>query len=127
MKASRQRKRKKVEAGLAVHDPQRSIPPCVNRNVSRERRFWSWLWPSISILRIQARLAALLLGVMIFLWLLMLHIPRAIADPSGGKGNEWTSVFKALALSGIAFLLGALPLEAPLHLRSQGCIVTGKE
>ncbi|SPE37491.1 DoxX [Candidatus Sulfopaludibacter sp. SbA3] len=57
------------------------------------------------ILKILERWAALLLGVMIFLWLIMLHIPRAIADPHTGKGNEWTSVCEALAFSGIAFLL----------------------
>ncbi len=61
------------------------------------------------IFRVQARLAALLLGVMIFLWLIMLHIPRAIADPRSGNGNEWTSVFEALAFSGIAFIMAALP------------------
>ncbi len=56
---------------------------------------------------IQARLAALLLGTMIFLWFLVLHIPRAIADPHSGRGNEWTSVFEALAFSGIAFILAS--------------------
>jgi uncharacterized membrane protein len=61
------------------------------------------------IVNIQARLAALMLGIMIFLWFLMLHIPRAIADPHTGNGNEWTSVFEALAFSGIAFMLAALP------------------
>ncbi len=54
---------------------------------------------------IKRRLAALLLGVMIFAWFLILHIPRAIADPHSGNGNEWTSVFEALAFSSIAFLL----------------------
>jgi uncharacterized membrane protein len=57
----------------------------------------------------KARLASGLLGIMIFLWFLFLHIPRAIADPHSGKGNEWTSVFEALAFSGIAFILAALP------------------
>jgi uncharacterized membrane protein len=57
------------------------------------------------ILRIKARLAAGLLGGMIFVWLLVLHIPLAIAEPRSGKGNEWTSVFEALAFSGIAFIL----------------------
>jgi uncharacterized membrane protein len=61
------------------------------------------------ILRVMPRLASLMLGIMIFLWLLMLHIPRAIADPHSGMGNEWTSVFEALAFSGIAFVLAALP------------------
>jgi uncharacterized membrane protein len=51
------------------------------------------------------RIAALLVGIMLFLWVLMLHIPRAIADPHSGNGNEWTSVFEALAFSGIAFII----------------------
>ncbi len=66
------------------------------------------------VFNIKARLAATLLGVMIFIWLIVLHIPRAIADPSGGLGNEWTSVFEALAFSGIAFILGqTLPKKLP--------------
>ncbi len=63
-------------------------------------------------LYIQRRTAALLLGIMIFLWLILLHIPRAIADPHSGNGNEWTSVFEALAFSGIAFLLAGKMLPA---------------
>lgn len=51
--------------------------------------------------------AAMLLGIMLFLWFIMLHIPRAIADPHSGSGNEWTSVFEALAFSGIALLLAS--------------------
>ena len=58
------------------------------------------------IVRVKARLAATLLGVMLFIWVLILHIPRAIADPYSGIGSEWTSVFQALAWSGIAFILG---------------------
>lgn len=61
------------------------------------------------LFRVQARSAALLLGIMIFLWFIMLHIPRAIADPHSGNGNEWTSVCEALAFSGIAFIMAALP------------------
>jgi uncharacterized membrane protein len=58
------------------------------------------------ILRIRARLAAGLLAAMIFAWLLVLHIPRAIAQDYGSDmGNEWTSVFEALAFSGIAMVL----------------------
>jgi uncharacterized membrane protein len=64
------------------------------------------------IFRVQARLAAFLLGLMIFLWFILLHIPRAIADPHSGKGNEWTSVFEALAFSGIAFIMAALPASS---------------
>lgn len=51
------------------------------------------------------RVVALLLGLMLFLWVFMLHIPRAIADPHSGNGNEWTSVFEAFTFSGIAFLI----------------------
>jgi uncharacterized membrane protein YphA (DoxX/SURF4 family) len=57
------------------------------------------------ILKIRMRMVATLLGVMIFCWFIMVHIPRAIADPSGQNGNEWTSVFEALAFSGISFVL----------------------
>ncbi len=60
------------------------------------------------IFRVKARLAATLLGTMIFIWVIVLHIPRAIADPYGAIGNEWTSVFEALAFSGIAFILGRI-------------------
>ncbi|HEY1872538.1 MAG TPA: hypothetical protein VGG71_15855 [Chitinophagaceae bacterium] len=59
------------------------------------------------ILNVKRRLAATLLGVMIFIWFVILHIPRAVADPHSGNGNEWTSVFEALAFSGIAFLIAA--------------------
>ena len=52
-----------------------------------------------------ARRASLLTGLMIFSWLLMLHIPRAIADPYTNVGNEWASVWEALAFSGMAFML----------------------
>ncbi len=58
------------------------------------------------IVNVYSRLAATLLGVMLFIWVIILHIPRALADPSGQIGNEWTSVFEALAFSGIAFILG---------------------
>jgi uncharacterized membrane protein len=50
-------------------------------------------------------LAALLSGIMLFIWVIILHIPRAIAAPPTDNGNEWTSVFEALAFSGIAFLI----------------------
>lgn len=57
------------------------------------------------ILGIGSALAATLLGVMLFLWVVFLHLPRAIADPYSNLGNEWSSVFQALAFSGVAFIL----------------------
>ncbi|HXW90672.1 MAG TPA: hypothetical protein VEK33_09000 [Terriglobales bacterium] len=65
------------------------------------------------ILKVRLTLFATLLGTMIFLWVLMLHIPRAIVDPYSGQGNEIESAARALAESGAAFLLayGARHLE----------------
>jgi uncharacterized membrane protein len=53
-----------------------------------------------------ARVAAALSGLMIFLWVLLLHIPRAMtAADAASSRNEWTAVFEALAMSGIAFVI----------------------
>jgi uncharacterized membrane protein YphA (DoxX/SURF4 family) len=50
------------------------------------------------------RLSATLVGIMIFIWFAILHVPRAITAIS--DGNEWTSVFQALGISGAALILG---------------------
>jgi uncharacterized membrane protein len=66
------------------------------------------------ILRIKARLAAGLLGAMILAWVPLLHIPRALADPHSGNGNEWSSVFEAISFSGIGLILSRLlPKKLP--------------
>jgi uncharacterized membrane protein YphA (DoxX/SURF4 family) len=57
------------------------------------------------ILKIKLNVIATLLGVMIFIWLIILHIPRAIDQPLANKGNEVTSAFSALAFVGIAFVI----------------------
>jgi uncharacterized membrane protein YphA (DoxX/SURF4 family) len=57
------------------------------------------------VLRIKIKLAAMLLGITIFIWLIILHIPRGIADPLGNNANEVVSAFSALAFSGIAFVI----------------------
>lgn len=57
------------------------------------------------ILKTRLQLVGNLLGFMIFLWFILLHIPRAIADPVGNVGNEVTSAFQALGFSGIAFVI----------------------
>jgi uncharacterized membrane protein len=71
------------------------------------------------IVNIKARLASLMLGIMIFIWFLILHIPRAIADPTSAIGNEVASVFEALAFSGIAFMLCALPAWNPFAISAK--------
>ena len=50
-----------------------------------------------------ARLAALMSGIMMLLWVILLHIPRALADLH--DIGETSGVFEALALSGAAFIL----------------------
>ncbi len=59
-------------------------------------------------LKIKLKLVAMLLGTMIFLWFIVLHIPRAVADPFGLRGNEMTSVFQSFGFSGVAFVLALL-------------------
>jgi uncharacterized membrane protein YphA (DoxX/SURF4 family) len=57
------------------------------------------------ILKVKLRVIAALLGTMILLWFILLHIPRAIAQPFTQKGEEVASAFSALAFSGIAFVI----------------------
>jgi len=52
---------------------------------------------------ILAPLASIGLGTMFLLWFLLLHAPRVVANPR--NGDEWTSAFVALAVSGGSFLL----------------------
>src|SRR5258707_2750310 len=59
--------------------------------------------------RIMARPAATMLGVMFFLFVVLLHIPRIVG--LSHDGNEWTSGFVALAMCGGAWILAnAAPL-----------------
>ena len=76
------------------------------------RTFWSYFCGVALIaagvgiiIRKKARLAASLLGLMIFLWVIMLHIPRAIAT---NTASEWTNTFIALTFSGGAFILASM-------------------
>ena len=55
-------------------------------------------------LNFKPKIISLLLATMLFIWLIILHIPRAIVAPITDNGNEWTSVFECLAFSGIAVL-----------------------
>jgi uncharacterized membrane protein len=62
------------------------------------------------VTRILARPAATMLGVMFFLFVVLLHIPRIVG--LARDGNEWTSGFVALAMCGSAWILAsAAPLE----------------
>jgi len=61
------------------------------------------------LLKIKVRLSAGLLGIMIFIWVVILHIPYALAAPFAENGGEITSAFLALAYSGIAFSISGNP------------------
>jgi len=59
------------------------------------------------VLRIKLPIIATLLGIMILIWLIIIHIPSVIRDPFGNKSNSIVSAFSALAFSGIAFMIAA--------------------
>jgi uncharacterized membrane protein len=73
------------------------------------------------ILNIKLRLAANLLGIMILIWFILLHIPRAFADPHSGNGNEIVSTFEALAFSCGSFILaGISKKDIKVKMKKQG-------
>lgn len=55
--------------------------------------------------KIRVGLIAALLGAMVFIWFMILHIPKVIHAPVADRGGEMTSAFLALAYSGIAFVI----------------------
>jgi uncharacterized membrane protein YphA (DoxX/SURF4 family) len=64
------------------------------------------------LVELMARPAATMLGVMFFLFVLLLHIPRIVTHSR--DGYEWTSGFVALAMCGGAWILAS---AAPLYER----------
>jgi uncharacterized membrane protein len=64
------------------------------------------------------RLAAGLSSLMIFLWVVLLHTPAAIAS-SGFGSNATVATFEALAFSGLALIVAAAPPRAAVD-RSAG-------
>src|SRR5260370_40738494 len=62
--------------------------------------------------KLMARAAATMLGVMFFLFVVLLHIPRIVGNSR--NGNEWTSGFVSLAMCGGAWILAN---ASPLHKR----------
>src|SRR5437870_7249869 len=60
--------------------------------------------------KLMARLAATMLGVMFFLFVVLLHILRIVGN--AGNGNEWTSGFVVLAMcGGVWIIVNAARLE----------------
>ncbi len=56
------------------------------------------------LIHFKPRVISILLASMLFIWLIILHIPRSIVAPITDNGNEWTSVFECLSFCGIAIL-----------------------
>lgn len=74
--------------------------------------FWTYFFgvaliaAGISIVTgIRARLAAILLGVMFLSWVVVLHAPRVVASPH--NGDEWSSLFVAIAMCGSCLIIAA--------------------
>src|SRR5712691_7310808 len=66
------------------------------------------------ILKRQAQLAATLLGIMLFLFVVLLHIPRVVANPS--DRFAWAVALRDLAFSGGAFAFaGAQMKDRPIE------------
>jgi uncharacterized membrane protein YphA (DoxX/SURF4 family) len=57
------------------------------------------------IWKIKSGLMAALLGLMIFIWFIILHIPDVITSSPVDQGDQIASAFLALAYSGIAFII----------------------
>ncbi len=83
------------------------ISSCSDRPFRPVLRSWfvgfAFLASALSItIRKKARLAAMLMGLMFYIWVLILHLPRVIASPQNEA--EWTSMFVALAIGSGAWL-----------------------
>jgi hypothetical protein len=73
--------------------------------------FWTYLTGTALVgaglsitFKIKLKLVASLLGIMLLLWCLFLHMPRAVHQPVANRGLELTRVFVTFGFSGIAFL-----------------------
>lgn len=83
------------------------------------RVFWTYFAAAALIgsgfaitIGMKRKLAATLLGIMIFIWLIIIHIPLAIADPFGRDANYIVGAFSALAFSATAFIIaGCYPIR----------------
>src|SRR5258708_31759222 len=71
--------------------------------------------------KIQARWSGLLFGVMMFLFVAMVHIPRVLASP--GDRFAWTIVIREMSFAGGGWILANLrseehtsELQSPDHL-----------
>ena len=69
-------------------------------------------------LLIHSKAITLLLATMLLLWVILLHIPRAVVSNSADKGNEVTSVFEALGFCGIALIIAGMQVKDTVKARN---------
>lgn len=103
-----------VDHWLYAHEAVGYMPAWVSQPI-----FWLYftgtalLGSGLAILlRFKVNLFAALLGIMIFIWVLILHIPKALAAPLADNAGEVVSAFIALAYCGIALAIAGAPQKA---------------
>jgi uncharacterized membrane protein YphA (DoxX/SURF4 family) len=64
------------------------------------------------IINFKVKWIALLLGITLFLWLILLHLFYAIRFPHFQDGENIIGSFECLAFCGIALVISKLPLKA---------------
>lgn len=76
------------------------------------RMFWTYFFGVALVMnglaiafRIKLRLAGILMSAMLIMFLIVIHIPLAIADPWGANAFQLTRIFGALAFSATAYLI----------------------
>jgi hypothetical protein len=99
-----------IDHFLYANDAVNYMPPWICNHL-----FWIYfagaalLGSGIAIiLKIKVGLFATLLGAMIFIWFVILHIPKVIDAPFADRAGEITSAFLALAYSGVAFVIAGV-------------------
>ena len=94
---------------------------------------WRWFWvyfvgfaliaASLSIAtKIQVRWSGLLFGIMMFLFVAMLHLPRAVAS---GDRISWTIVFREMSFGGGGWVLAGIA-RGGLHGPGRSLITVGR-
>jgi uncharacterized membrane protein len=76
------------------------------------------------IVKRQAQLAATLLGIMLFLFVVLLHIPKVVANP--GDRIAWAVALRDLAFSGGAFAFAGAQAKASLRHGMHGLVTLGR-
>ena len=77
--------------------------------------------------RATARYGALAIAVILFLWVLLLHVPVLVSTPP--SGNTWTPAFEVFAMAGAAlalFGIASLPSLGDRELSARRAILIGR-